>query len=224
VWLARRARALTFWFTARFEKQKTIAAKSPCPERPLRGARVLIVDDNAVNRTVAKQYVVSWGMEAECAVGGAEALELLGQQSEHQCYDLALLDMHMPEIDGIALAKQIKANPRWAGMKLVLLTSVGASGICKSLPASLFHVCLTKPITKAHLFECLTKTISDRRGSPSLSSPRVPLSAQAPSLRAASYPGAKPMRLLLAEDSAVNQRVALMQLQKFGYRADTVAS
>lgn len=141
---------------------------------------------------------------------------MLARQPDRAYYRLAILDMQMPQMDGLELAGRIKRTPEWADIKLILLTSISDVGVRKSLRESLFASWLTKPITKAQLFRCLTAANS-RTGVPAK---RAPLGDAARSV--AGPP--RPSRILVVEDSAVNQRVAMMQLQKLGYRADAVAN
>src|SRR4029077_5057162 len=196
----------TFWFTARFEKPKTAAAKHVLSRRPLQGVRVLIVDDNAVNRRVAEQYVVSWGMRPDCASSAREALQLLDCQRATDGYLVGLLALQMPEMDGIALAREIRRDPRWKDLKLALLTSIGDLATYRSLQPSLFCGCLTKPITKAQLYECLAKMVSEDEAPAPLSSSRS-REATADRSQGGAVSLARLARILLAEDNAVNQRV-----------------
>jgi len=205
----------TFWFTATFEKQDNACARHHWPTPSLQGLRALIVDDNKANRTIIEHYVASWGMQAESASSAQEALQLLDAKSPGEAPHLALLDMHMPETDGLMLARQIKTDSRWADVKMILLTSISEAELRRTVRDSLFSACLTKPITKAQLHTCLEETVSI----PGTSAPAQP------SHSAATEPETlKPARILLAEDSIVNQKVATMQLKKLGYRADTVAN
>jgi signal transduction histidine kinase/CheY-like chemotaxis protein len=206
----------TFWFEAPFAKQKPAGVKHEIAVRPLQGLRALIVDDNEVNRRIVEHYVRSWGMECDCASGGEEALAILGRQQNPEHYRFAILDMQMPQMDGLDLAERIKSKPEWSGIKLILLTSIGDVGTRRSLRESFFASWLTKPITKTQLFGCLTAANS-----------RAPVPVKTVS-RSAAAPGSgepvAPTRVLVVEDSVVNQRVAMMQLRKLGYRADAVGN
>ncbi len=113
----------TFWFTARFEKQPT-AAKAAAEPINLSNLHVLIVDDNDTNRRILEDQMQAWGIRATCAAGAQEALEKLQDPAEHR-FDVVLLDMHMPGMNGISLAEVIKADPRLASARVIILTSLG---------------------------------------------------------------------------------------------------
>ena len=119
----------TFWFTATFEKQPAGATQSPTHCESLDKLRALIVDDNATNRKILSHQLESWGMIHVEADSGPQALELLKAAAvQGTAYDLALLDLMMPEMDGYELARLIKSDPLTSGVHLVLLTSAGARG------------------------------------------------------------------------------------------------
>jgi CheY-like chemotaxis protein len=211
-----------FWFTARFEKQTHPVTAPPKSVDMLNGLRVLIVDDNATNRRIAEHYVRSWGMCPECAASAAEALDLLSQRTG--LYAVALLDMHMPHMDGIALAKMIMAEPTLSGMRLVLLTSLSELGICRAARQTLFAAHLIKPITKTQLLNCLLSVIAKPDGDQAALSRHAASSNVEALLGAISRNREKPVRVLLAEDNVVNQKLALIQLQKLGFKAEAVAN
>jgi signal transduction histidine kinase/DNA-binding response OmpR family regulator len=209
----------TFWFTARFEKQKNFVSRATPPER-LENLSVLIVDDNAINRKILEHYVAGWGMRAESASNADDALSLITSRNTLPPFDVVLLDLQMPGMDGISLAKQIRAHCS-SDMPLILLTSLSELNICKTMRQRLFADCLTKPITKVQLLDCILGAL----GRPSQSvtdviqNPQVML--EPPRLENATE---KRVRVLVAEDNVVNQKVALRQLQRIGLRADAVAN
>jgi PAS domain S-box-containing protein len=213
----------TFWFTARFEKQLEGAAAAKQQRASLNGLRALIVDDNETNRKILSHQLSSWGVTYEQADSGFRALELLRAASaQGQTYNLAILDLMMPGMDGFALARQIKSDPAIAAVRLVVLTSFGQRGDSTTAREAGVAAYLTKPVRQSHLFECLTNVISQ--------APQVSTSAivnQESSLVTRHTIGEKnPMSnklILIAEDNVVNQKVAVRQLQKLGYRADAVA-
>jgi two-component system sensor histidine kinase/response regulator len=201
----------TFWFTARFEKQKNFASRAAVPAR-LENLSVLIVDDNAINRKIVEHYVAGWGMRAESASNAEEALALITARKTLPPFDVVLLDLQMPGMDGISLAKQIRAHCS-SEMPLILLTSLSELNICKTMRQRLFADCLTKPITKVQLLDCILGAL----GRPSESVKAViPNSLE--------NTAEKRVRVLVAEDNVVNQKVALRQLQRIGLRADAVAN
>jgi CheY-like chemotaxis protein len=193
----------TFWFTLPFvESSEAPVASSQEPH--LRGLRVLIVDDNATNRTILKHYVETWGMIPTAAAGGAEALEIL--REGRRCgkpYALALLDMQMPGMDGLQLARTIEADPVLSQVQRVMLSSVGKLDQA-SLQAAGIAASLMKPVRQSQLFDTLAEVL-DRA-----SERRAPIPAPS-----ASRPSFRGRRVLLVEDNLVNQKVALGMLKKF---------
>jgi signal transduction histidine kinase/DNA-binding response OmpR family regulator len=209
----------TFWFTAEFEKQEHFVRIAPAPDSLL-GLAVLIVDDNATNRRILEHYTRGWGMRPECTSSGAEALALVNTRRGADGFAFALLDMQMPGMDGVTLAKRIQAQAS-SRITQILLTSLSQFSICKSMRPGLFADCLTKPIARKQLLDCLLSTLGQ-------ASDPVPSTVGAqPAARPRPLPESvtgKPIRVLVAEDNAINQRVALLQLRRLGFRADAVAN
>src|SRR6202050_3503552 len=146
----------TFWFTARFEKQAILASvKTPAEQINLDNLHVLIVDDNQTNRRILEDQMQSWGIKASCAAGAQEALEKL-QDVNGPRFDVVVLDMHMPGMNGIALAEVIKADPRLARARIIILTSLGHLMDDAQLERIGIEACLVKPVKQARLYECLT--------------------------------------------------------------------
>ena len=206
----------TFWFTARFEKQP---AGAIVDERSvnLENLRALIVDDNATNRQILRHQLESWGMVYSEASSGAQALEMLRDAARrNEPFKLAVLDLMMPVMNGFDLARHIKADATIASVELVMLTSFGERGDATTAQEIGIAAYLTKPVRQAQLLKCLTKVVSTSM----VDEANAPTSATKP----VSVPSISNKRLLLAEDNIVNQKVALRQLQKLGYRADAVAN
>jgi CheY-like chemotaxis protein len=204
----------TFFFTI-----EAPTARLPASQRrdhvgvqpELQGRRVLIVDDNATNRRVLALQTGKWGMRSRDTESPLEALRWL-EQGER--FDLAILDMHMPEMDGIDLARRIRASH--AVLPLVLFSSLGRH----DTPAteSLFDAYLAKPIRQSHLFDTLVSLLGhDTPVRPSAADAAKP---QIDPTMAAHHP----LRILLAEDNAVNQKLAMRLLQQMGYRADLASN
>jgi two-component system sensor histidine kinase/response regulator len=211
----------TFWFTAQFEKpvggQPIVAGERD----GWSNLRVLVVDDNATSRQIIRHQIFAWKLQRGSAASGHEALRVLRSASaEGHPYDIALLDVEMPEMDGLTLAHAIKADPALAGTRLIALTPLGRIVADKQLQAAGIDASLSKPVKQSRLFDCLVTVIGNPEAtklwSPTAgASPFSPLSAAA----RAKFEGA---RILLAEDNAVNQKVALAMLRKLGCSADAV--
>jgi len=213
----------TFWFNIRIEKQTGPA--EPPPQiyfRDLFDLRVLVVDDNATNRQILRHQLFAWKMQKGSAANGYEALELLrAAAADKKPYDLALLDMQMPEMDGMTLARAIKADPAIASTRLIILTSMGHMHTQDELKAAGVDAYLIKPVKQSRLFD----TLVDVLGRAAAETAFVP---PAPAPLAAAVPGEAPAapappgsaRILLAEDNPVNQKVALAQLKGLGFGAD----
>ena len=191
----------------------------------LRGRRVLIVDDNATNRRILTLQLQGWGMKPRATGSPREALEWVHRGEQ---FDLAILDLHMPEMDGVELAEALRAvgvgalptdaargaaGP--APMPLILLSSLGGYG--QEIPAALFAACLTKPIRASALFDALIGVFLGQQ-------PAAVQPAQVPVRPDAEMAQRLPLRILLAEDYVVNQKLALRLLAQMGYRADVAAN
>ena len=177
----------------------------------LHGKRLLIVDDNATNRRVLGLQTAKWGMQSRATESPLEALRWLEQG---EAFDLAILDMHMPEMDGLALARQIRQ--RTAMLPLVLFSSLGRREAGDD--DRLFNAYLTKPIRQSHLYDTLIALLA-QDVAPKAAATVSPKSALDPDMAAR-----HPLRILLAEDNVVNQKLALRILQQMGYRADLASN
>jgi signal transduction histidine kinase/CheY-like chemotaxis protein/HPt (histidine-containing phosphotransfer) domain-containing protein len=216
----------TFWFTARFESSTAVLSEDgPLPE--LAGRRILIVDDNATNRRILEYQVTSWGMSPTSAAGGAEALRLLAESAElGASFDLAILDLQMPEMDGLQLAAAIKADALTASTPLVILTSLGQRGHAAAAQAAGVAGYLTKPVREGHLRDCLATVLSadstaaDRADGGRKKRNR-PLVTRHTLIEARTHAQAS---VLLAEDNEVNQRIAVKMLEKMGCRVDVAVN
>ena len=212
----------TFWFTLQLEKQGDDAKPPVKYSRDLFDLRVLVVDDNATNRQILRHQIVAWKMQKGSAASGREALGLLtAAAAAGTPYGLALLDMQMPEMDGMTLARAIKADPAIASTRLIILTSLGLQPAAAELKAAGIDAYLVKPVKQSHLFDSLVNVIGKARGEASAPQPE-PVRAS-PSTSAPPAPLRK-VRILLAEDNHINQAVAQGQLRKLGYTAAAVAN
>jgi GAF domain-containing protein/DNA-binding response OmpR family regulator len=176
----------------------------------LRGRRVLIVDDNATNRQILNAQTAKWGMVARNTESPRQALEWI---ESGEIFDIAILDMHMPEMDGLELAKRIHASAK--KLPLVLFSSLGQREAGDD--ERLFSAYLSKPLKQSQLFDTLAsvffkeKLLDDKRATD-----RVKLDPD--------FAVKHPLRILLAEDNAVNQKLALRLLEQMGYRADVASN
>ncbi len=202
----------TFWFTAQFDKQTAPAPAAPGTLPALANLRLLIVDDNATNREIISHHARYWKMQATTANNAEQALDLL-RQPDADHYDLALLDLRMPGMDGLELARAIKADPAIAGTRLIILTSLGQGPSQSELESAQIDAWLAKPVRQSQLFDCLARASGRGQRKPS---PRTEATPRAPAA-APSMP--QSLRILLAEDNEINQLVATEQLRKLGYQA-----
>jgi PAS domain S-box-containing protein len=208
-------RGSAFRFAVRLAKGEA-APPAPRRDESLRGLHVLVVDDNATNRTVLTRTLAGWGLRAAEAAGGAEALAAL--RSAGEAFALALLDFRMPEMDGLELARQIKADPALAGVRLIMLTSLGLRGQRELALAAGVDGYLVKPVRLSQLYDCLVTVLAATGSMPSAPARPAAGSERRPP------PAAHGPRVLLAEDNAVNQALALRLLQKLGCRVDVVGN
>jgi len=213
------SKGATFWLTVVLEKQpKGREAEVVVPE-DIRRKRILVVDDNATNRKILREQLKSWDCLSEEASSGAEALGLLRQaRAEGNPFDIAIIDMQMPEMDGETLGQKIKQDPDIKDAILVLLTSMGQRGDSARMKEIGFAAYLSKPVKQSQLYDCLATVLGGKK---------TPETRPAESIvtRHSIVDDRKHrIRILLAEDNVVNQLVALHILEKFGYRADAVAN
>jgi signal transduction histidine kinase/DNA-binding response OmpR family regulator len=186
----------------------TLSAERP----PLIGKRLLMVDDNATNRRIVIQHAKAWGMQMRDTASPLEALEWIRRGDP---FDLAILDMHMPAMDGVMLARQIRIYRDARALPLVLFSSLGRREAGAEEVG--FAAYLTKPLKSSHLFDVLAGIFAGK----AVHVPQVV--ATKPQLD----PGMAtrlPLRILLAEDNAVNQKLALRLLGQMGYRADVAGN
>jgi CheY-like chemotaxis protein len=208
----------TFWFTARLSAASQAERVKLSPPSALVGKRVLIVDDLATNRKVLTAQLRRCGIEAVNAAAAEEALQLLVQADRAgRAFELALLDHQMPVCDGEELGRRINAEPRLRETRLVLLTSSGHRGDGHRFAALGFAGYLLKPVAQRDLVDCLLLALS--LPPEDWHTQTQPIITQQ-KLRA--HRGREKRRLLIAEDNAINQKVAARTLEKLGYRVDVV--
>lgn len=207
----------TFWFTARLSRSLYRTQGEGYAGSNLCDLRLLIVDDNATNREILDHQVTAWGMQPSCAASGPEALRLLHAAATRGVpYDLAILDMQMPEMDGIELARVLRNDVTLASVRLVMLTSAGAYGDTDAARQAGITGVLSKPVRQSQLYNCLVEAMSQGNA------------------ESGSHPDASPIlsvadtklsgHILLAEDNLVNQEVALGMLESLGCQVDIAAN
>lgn len=211
----------TFWFTIQVEKSPDITITTTAqPQTDLRNLRVFIVDDNAANRLILRHQVSAWGMQSELAEDGYQALACLARAAEQaRPFDLALLDLQMPGMDGIELAHAIKNHPLLGSIKLALLTSMGAPEEQEQARQAGIEIYLTKPVRPARLFSCLASLMDQAPKPVTITSPRGShcTDKAVPSPRSA-------LPILVVEDNQVNQKLAVRLIEKLEYHADVVGN
>jgi signal transduction histidine kinase/CheY-like chemotaxis protein len=213
----------TFWFTLPLVLDAQPHA-APVPADDLRGLRVMIVDDIEVNRRVLHEQITNWQMRNGSfpdAGGVIPALRLAAEAGDP--YQFVLLDYQMPGMDGATLAAAIKADPALAGTSVIMLTSIGQWSEVRSGAGGAIDACLVKPVRQSQLLNTLATTWSKKllAGAPPAKSRK-----QAGEIRldlASEFAGSQ-IRVLVAEDNIVNQKVATRMLEKLGLRADVAAN
>jgi PAS domain S-box-containing protein len=200
----------TFHFALPFGHGHQAARPPQLPSMELRGLSVLVADDNQTNRRILEGFVSRMGMRATCMPTGREALEALSRaHARGRPFDLAILDVHMPGMDGFELARTIREDKRFDDLVLVMITSAGRPGdgaLCEQLGISSY---LLKPITPTELRDAIQLTLArgqDDRREPSLVTRH--------SLREAW----ESLHVLLAEDNQVNQKLAVHVLERLGHK------
>jgi two-component system, sensor histidine kinase and response regulator len=206
-----------FHFTANFKMQKS-ASRTIVPRDPttLRDMRVLVVDDNATNRHILVRMLETWRMAPSVADSGAKAMVTLTEaKGLGRAFPLILLDAQMPEMDGFALAEYIKRHPSFRAATIMMLSSAGQRGDamrCRELGVAAY---LTKPVRQSELMDAILTALGTRAKSEA-----KPVLVTRHSLRESQHR----LRVLLAEDNAVNQLVALRLLERFGHTVTVAAS
>lgn len=208
----------TFWFTAKFILVKEAPVNGLPALDALKERRILIVDDNSTNRKLLKVLLQSWGCSYDEASNGEIAISKLRSAfREGKPFDVALLDMNMPEMSGEELGKKIKDDKELGSTILIMLTSVSLRGDVARLRQIGFSGYLTKPIRQIHLLQTLANLFSPSDTSKSRKK-EIFIEDQTQSSKKRGF------RILVAEDNITNQKVALKMLEKLGYHADAVAN
>ncbi|MEH1845775.1 MAG: GAF domain-containing protein [Nostoc sp.] len=242
-----------FWFEVTLAKQ-LYPISSEDERELLLNRRLLVVDDNATNRKIIHHQATRWGMLVDQAVSATTALKAIQEAAKQKnLYDIAVVDMQMPEIDGMTLGEQIKANPAIAGLPLIMLTSTNQRDEIQRALKIGFAAYLVKPVKPSRLLDTIMTILGTQLEQEETevksqdSEARIHREVRAPTdgarnfkesevtsqqLKLKNYennsnyhsPGSPKLRILLAEDNLVNQKVALKQLQSLGYSADVAGN
>jgi len=204
-----------FWFTTRLGLQKDLPSPNLKTPDKLEGIRIGLIDDNAANRTSLRHYTNHWGMQSCEAEDGSKALTLLRQRAERgEPCDVAIVDMSMPGINGLQLARAIKADPQLSSIRLILMNPLVDRVESETVLRADFAAHLTKPIRFHQLHQCLLNVM--RR---SATLPPTTLKQESGPTRIGPA-----IRLLLADDNLVNQKVAVRMLETLGYQVDVATN
>ncbi len=206
-----------FSFTARFTLPAIRHGRPPSPHETLRELKVLVVDDNATNRAILEQIIRSWGMKIKTTSCALEALASLRNAGQSDPFQLVILDMMMPGMDGVELAHAIRNDPSIPPPHMVMLTSSGIIGDMERSQAAGIEYCLTKPVRSSWLYDCLVG-LTGATLEPLLTRAERNRSA-ASGIRVA--PGST---ALLVEDNRVNQDVGREMLRFLGYEVSVAAN
>lgn len=203
-------RGAVFSFTVPLRRSDGVATETARSD--LHGVRVLVVEDNATNRLILDHQMRAWGVHVDVAAGGEEGLAMLrAAAARGRPYEVAIVDMKMPGRNGLELARVVQTEPELAGLRLVLLTSLGAMSAAEARRVG-YAAYLTKPVRQAELYRCLLGVVA------------APFPM--PGGERGKGPGPDPAlggrRVLLAEDSLVNQDVARTMLETLGCVVETV--
>jgi len=201
-----------FHFTVVLEVKKSESESLPKGSQTLIDLPILVVDDNASNRRILKEILTNWHMKPTLANSGAEALIALEEGKSTNSIALVLLDVHMPDMDGFAVAEQIRNSHKHQGIKVILLTSASRPSDfarCRELGISDY---LSKPIKQSELFDAIVTAISEHSQK----------SARCENASASIQPSERSLRVLLAEDNPVNQTLAIRILERLGHKVQVV--
>ena len=218
-----------FWFTVRLTSPASEPPQMPSPPI-LQGLRVCVVDDHATNRLILTQYLKTWGMETLASESGRQALDLLREEARRgRPVQIAIVDSRVPGLDGLGLARAVKADQALASTRLVLLTSMGTRGEAHKADALGVAAYLSKPVRQSQLYNCLTTLIRDqvsgvRSQVSGVGFPESGTGHRTPDTRHLVPDTRHLARILVVEDNRMNQQFAARLLDRLGYRADVAAN
>ena len=207
----------SFWFTIPLELAHHPVSRPSADHSHLQNANVLVVDDNATNRAVLEGFMRGWAVNGRTTGSGASALELLRAAARRSDpFSVVLIDMQMPAMDGLQLARAISGDPLIAGVKMVLLTSSGDDSDARTAQDAGMSAYLAKPVRRARLQSCLAAVL----GPDATAGRNSFVTAESLETR----PSTRKGHVLLAEDNEVNQAVAVAMLEGAGYRVHTAVN
>jgi signal transduction histidine kinase/DNA-binding response OmpR family regulator len=207
------------WFTVVLEKQPEGHEADIVHPKDIRGMRILVVNDNATTLHVLSEQIRSWDCRVEVASSGEQALDKLHQSvADGDPYSVAIIEMEMTGIDGVALGQKIKEDPDLQDIMLVMLTQVGQRGDAKHLKEIGFDAYLTGPVGYSQLYDCLATVTARKTG---VEGRRLSSIVTKHSI---ADDRKRKIRILIAEDDVTNQKVAQGILGKLGFRADVVSN
>ena len=211
----------TFWFTVQLERQAGAQAAAPAPMAGVAGARILVVDENEINRQMLASYLKAWNCRFEETSSGGSALELLqGAAAAPDPFTVAIIDLHLADIGAELIALLIKEDPALRHCALIVMSSTAVSrGDSRRLKKAGFAGYLQKPVKRAHLSGCLAAVLGIQQNPAGDAAGEHLVTSHA-----LDGPGLSTARILVAEDNVTNQKVAVGILKNLGYRADTVAN
>ena len=198
----------TFHFTVRLALQQSLASTGTEGFDELANKRVLVVDDNATNRRILFDLLTNWRMSPTAVESGAEALDVMERAARAgEPFSLVLSDCHMPDMDGLQLVERLRANPSFARVKFIMLSSASQVRDAQRYQVLDIACHLVKPIKQSDLHDAIMRILG----------PELIGDDEIPSRREDAASLARPLRILLAEDNVVNQRLGVRVLEKHGH-------
>lgn len=213
----------TFSMTLPLRKSRQPLAAMESPPVALASKRICVVDDNATNRRILEDHCRRWGVQCTSVANGEDALAVLRQAAaRNEPFDVAFLDVQMPGLDGFELARRIRADVLLGSVRLVLVTSIGMRGDAEKAREAGIEAYLIKPLRESQLHDCLLTVLAPHSSALTGHAPRRRVLVTRHSLKESSGTGT--IRILVAEDNTINQKVATRMIEKLGYQADVVSN
>ncbi|HET6407460.1 MAG TPA: response regulator, partial [Chthoniobacteraceae bacterium] len=213
----------TFWFTARFSKQYPGNSAPFVRKVSLQHRRVLVVDDNESMRKSLQHVLASWGMDQYLAASGEDALDLLRREaSRGKPIEMVLVDLSMLGMDGLMLSRAIKIDPRIAQAHLIMMSTLDRRDDMESFRDCGVAACVGKPTKQKALLDALEEVLASQDGPRAILSGLTVMGGGSLSGNGSEDRVHNRLRILIAEDNVVNQKVALNQLERLGYTAEAV--